>query len=93
MRASRTSRPLGEVFEVSDAGEYLTEHYAYAYIQVDSEGEEDPDDGNLGGWVPGEAAPTAAAGSLPKTGDPSMLGMWALLLSASAAGLKLRKKS
>lgn len=93
MRASRMSNPLGEVFGVSDAGEYLTEHYAYAYIQVDSEGEEDPDDGNQGGGVPGEAAPPAAAGSLPKTGDPSMLGMWALLLSASAAGLKLRKKS
>lgn len=41
------------------------------------------------------AAPeTNLAGSLPKTGDPSMLGAWAALLSASAMGLrKMKKKS
>jgi len=36
----------------------------------------------------------AAAEDLPKTGDPSMLGAWALLLGASAMGLgKMKKKS
>ena len=94
MRASETSDPVGEVFEISDAGEYLTNQYAYAYIQVDSE--EDPDDGNPGGGVPGEAAPPAtppAAEDLPQTGDPSMLSAWVCLLAASGAmGVKMRRK-
>ena len=29
---------------------------------------------------------------LPETGDPSMLGAWAMLLGASAMGLKMRRK-
>jgi len=42
-RISMQNGQVGDTFEVSDAGEYLTNQYAYAYIQVDSE--EDPDDG------------------------------------------------
>jgi LPXTG-motif cell wall-anchored protein len=36
--------------------------------------------------------PVVAAGDLPKTGDPSMLGAWIALLGASCAGMKLRRK-
>ena len=41
---------------------------------------------------PPEAGDLPQTDDLPQTGDPSMLGAWTLLLVASAAGLKLRRK-
>jgi len=65
-----------ESFQIFDAREYLEKNYAYAHIEVTNKPAGE-ESGNV---------------SLPQTGDPSMLGAWALLLGASAAGLKLRRK-
>ncbi len=76
MRAGRWNDSGKEdVFPIDDANKYLTEHYAYACIEVTNMPEDEP-----GGNV-----------SLPQTGDPSMLMGWVCLLGAAGMGLKRRR--